>query len=116
MIAHADDALDATDSTTELSDEEQHELIMYGTGEGPPRGIIEANPKAARKSFWKKRVVARLVVTGGGPYSKPLDPRTLGAQILAQMQQNHTAFITLNSRCPCGSGKRFKKCCYAPPE
>ncbi len=65
------------------------------------------------KNFWKKH---GRIIHSGGPYIKPLDRKNLSAQTRAQMRKNHTATITRNSRCPCGSGKRFKRCCLTPPE
>ncbi len=104
-----------------------------GPGENAPKGIIEANPKAA--AMWKGIVNALVRITGtgntenywrrkrivktihsGSPYIKPLDRKNLSAQTRAMMRENHTATITRNSRCPCGSGNRFKKCCFTTPE
>jgi hypothetical protein len=123
MIAHADDALDATKTDTGLSDEE----ILHGTGKGAAAGIIHTRPARMfpfpygstagpmvrlglgnTKNLWKKH---GKIIHSGGAYIKQLDPRTLGAQTRSQMKQNHTGSITRNSRCPCGSGKRFKRCC-----
>ena len=129
MIAHAYDDLDATSKNTELSDEE----ILHGTGKGAPKGVIEANPKAAAmwkgivnalvriigtgntENYWRRHRVVK-TIHSGGPYIKPLSMKTLSAQTREQMRQNHAATITRNSRCPCGSGKRFKRCCFTPPE
>ena len=35
----------------------------------------------------------------------------LSLHVRAQMLATGRAFVTRNSKCPCGSGKRFKRCC-----
>ena len=62
----------------------------------------------------KRRIVK--TIHSGSPYVKPIAMKTLSAKTRAQMRENHTATITRNSRCPCGSGKRFKRCCFTTPE
>lgn len=43
---------------------------------------------------------------------KPIDEANLSAQNRAQLADTGRTQISRNSRCPCGSNKRFKKCCY----
>lgn len=45
-----------------------------------------------------------------GTVVKPIDLATLSPEVRA-MVKAHKSWVTRNSRCPCGSGKRFKKCC-----
>lgn len=40
----------------------------------------------------------------------PVDPARLSASARAQLARTGRTQISRNSRCPCGSGKRFKRC------
>ena len=38
-----------------------------------------------------------------------IDPRALPQHTVEQLGMNQ--FVSRNSKCPCGSGQRFKRCC-----
>ena len=59
----------------------------------------------------RRRIVKRLS-SGTHPCIVPIDIANLDEATRAQLAKTGKAFITRNSRCPCGSGKRFKQCCY----
>jgi len=40
---------------------------------------------------------------------KPIDPRKLPPEVIGNMQVKR--LVSRNSKCVCGSGKRFKRCC-----
>lgn len=42
---------------------------------------------------------------------KPIDPANLTARARAQLEATGRTQISRNSPCPCGSRKRFKRCC-----
>ena len=42
---------------------------------------------------------------------KAIDERTLSPKVQKLIRKDQRPYITRNSRCPCGSGKRFKNCC-----
>lgn len=44
-------------------------------------------------------------------FIKPININNLSEQVRKPLLKTGHAQITRNSRCPCGSGKRFKKCC-----
>jgi uncharacterized protein YecA (UPF0149 family) len=46
-----------------------------------------------------------------GTIVKPIDPKTLPDRILFKIMGSRKHYVTRNSKCPCGSGKRFKRCC-----
>jgi len=46
-----------------------------------------------------------------GTIIKPIDPKNLSRRTRAVLEKSGRAFVTRNSKCPCGSGKRFKRCC-----
>ena len=49
-------------------------------------------------------------VLTGGTFFRPVDPRTLGPEGQRFVVENNVPPISRNSSCPCGSGKRFKRC------
>ena len=49
-------------------------------------------------------------IAEGVPYMIPIDPANLSAKARHFLAERGTVTITRNSRCPCGSGKRFKRC------
>lgn len=44
-------------------------------------------------------------------FIKLIDVNNLSPQVRDMLEKTGRAQITRNSRCPCGSGKRFKRCC-----
>jgi len=42
---------------------------------------------------------------------KPIDPANLTPRVRAQLASSGRTRIGRNSPCPCGSRKRFKRCC-----
>jgi uncharacterized protein YecA (UPF0149 family) len=44
-------------------------------------------------------------------FIKPIDINNLSPHVREMLEKTGRAQITRNSRCPCGSGKRFKRCC-----
>lgn len=45
----------------------------------------------------------------------PIDPANLTSRAQAQLAATGRTFVTRNSPCPCGSRKRFKRCCMTKP-
>lgn len=45
---------------------------------------------------------------------RPIDIDNLSSRAREVLERTGTVVITRNSRCPCGSGKRFKRCCLDP--
>jgi len=46
------------------------------------------------------------------PSIKPIDPVFLSAFNRQQLAETGRTTVSRNSPCPCGSRKRFKRCCY----
>jgi uncharacterized protein YecA (UPF0149 family) len=46
------------------------------------------------------------------PSTKPIDPVFLSAFNKQQLAETGRTTVSRNSPCPCGSRKRFKRCCY----
>ena len=61
--------------------------------------LARLRKKAARRGDNPQQVV------------KAIDPPFLPSKAKALFERSGLAYITRNSHCPCGSGKRFKKCC-----
>jgi uncharacterized protein YecA (UPF0149 family) len=49
------------------------------------------------------------------PHIVPIDPANLSAANRALLECHGTVTVTRNSKCPCGSGKRFKRCHMTKP-
>lgn len=47
---------------------------------------------------------------------KTIDPANLSPAVLAMVEKTGRGWVTRNSKCPCGSGKRFKRCCMVKVE
>lgn len=45
------------------------------------------------------------------PIWKPIDEAKLSLRVRNQLEAKGIAWVTRNSPCPCGSRKRFKRCC-----
>jgi uncharacterized protein YchJ len=45
-----------------------------------------------------------------------IDTKNLGVKARQALARYGRTMVGLRSRCPCGSGKRFKSCCYKPKE
>lgn len=43
---------------------------------------------------------------------KPIDIAQLSDKSRKLLLQTGKTYLSRNSRCPCGSGRRFKNCCY----
>jgi uncharacterized protein YecA (UPF0149 family) len=46
-------------------------------------------------------------------YVKAIDPKNLSLKHRQELIRAGTTFVRPRSRCPCGSGKRFKSCCMS---
>ena len=44
-------------------------------------------------------------------FAMPIDPRNLTEAQRKELSETGTTLIKPRTRCPCGSGKRFKSCC-----
>lgn len=44
-------------------------------------------------------------------HTQPIDPANLQPKIRRKLEETGRAQISRNSPCPCGSRKRFKRCC-----
>ena len=44
-------------------------------------------------------------------YTQPIDPANLSPKLRAQLAATGRTRVSRNSPCPCGSRKRFKRCC-----
>lgn len=42
---------------------------------------------------------------------RPIDPKNLSARNQQQLKETGRTWVSRNSLCPCGSRKRFKRCC-----
>lgn len=47
--------------------------------------------------------------------TQPIDPSNLSEKNRAQLAATGRTKISRNSPCPCGSRKRFKRCCMTTP-
>ena len=47
----------------------------------------------------------------GGTIIRAVNPKTLSPRTVALCEGMGRNWISRNSKCPCGSGKRFKRCC-----
>ena len=77
-----------------LTDEESRELAKVFT-----------EPKASEKNLRPKR---RVIDMGA---MKPIDPANLTPRARRQLERSGRTMVSRNSPCPCGSLKRFKRCC-----
>lgn len=66
------------------------------------RVLLEQRAAARREQIGPPPTRTRVV---------PIDVTTLDTTIQELMAQAGVTRLTRNSRCPCGSGKRFKRCC-----
>ena len=46
-----------------------------------------------------------------GQIVHPIDPRKLSRSSRAIVEASGLPYVTRNTRCPCGSWRRFKRCC-----
>lgn len=82
------------------------------TGEIAP--LAEFEKRGVDKKFLRPILQPKLKegeVLYGGQIVKPIDPKNLSKKVLEMVVATGKGYITRNSRCPCGSGKRFKRCC-----
>jgi len=56
-----------------------------------------------------KRFLRPIVPAGTVVNCIPLE--NLSPKVREMVERTGKGWVTRNSRCPCGSGKRFKKCC-----
>lgn len=42
---------------------------------------------------------------------RPVDPRRLSMRVRQMVESTGRGMVARNTICPCGSGKRFKRCC-----
>ena len=76
------------------------------TGEIGPLAEME---KRVLKLFLRPVLTAREM--RGGTIFKPVRLEFLSRSVRKMLLENGRAQISRNSKCPCGSGKRFKRCC-----
>jgi uncharacterized protein YecA (UPF0149 family) len=74
------------------------------TGEIAP--LSEFEKRGVDKKFL--RPIGRLNDQGA---IKPIDPRKLSHRVRQMVLTTGHGLVSRNSKCPCGSGKRFKCCC-----
>ena len=85
----------------------------HGSGLPPfrltPEGVAEV--KRALDAVRARRRRKPGTVRIAGQVIRPVELDELSPRVQALVKKARVAFITRNSRCPCGSGKRFKRCC-----
>jgi hypothetical protein len=57
----------------------------------------------------------RGIVVLSGTVVHPIPIENLSDRVRTQVVNTGKGWVTRNSRCPCGSGKRFKRCCMMKP-
>jgi uncharacterized protein YecA (UPF0149 family) len=45
------------------------------------------------------------------PFIQPIDISNLSEKTRIMLEKNGIAKISKNTKCPCGSGRKFKRCC-----
>lgn len=58
-----------------------------------------------------KTYIESLLTGPTRPIIIPVSGDSLSRETLKQLRENKKGFITKNTKCPCGSGKKFKRCC-----
>lgn len=58
---------------------------------------------AIRRRLLRKPIRGRVV--------RPINLEKLSPRVRSMIQKAGVPWLTRNSRCPCGSGRRFKRCC-----
>lgn len=71
---------------------------------------------APMEEFEKRGVDKKFLHPIKEPLSNPgamnvIDPRNLSPRVRRMVERTGRGMVSRNSRCPCGSGKRFKRCC-----
>jgi len=85
-----------------------YETGEIGTFEELRRKAMERRKKQEEEMNHGSSAVRRLPL---GQVIKPIDPARLSPRVRVLLQKTGRAQISRNSPCPCGSGKKFKKCC-----
>lgn len=49
-------------------------------------------------------------------FSQPINPANLTPKVRRQLETTGRTQVSRNSPCPCGSRKRFKRCCMVDPK
>jgi uncharacterized protein YecA (UPF0149 family) len=68
---------------------------------------------APEAEFEERVKTGRMTRAEFNSYVRPIDPLKLSPKNLHQLAVSGRTWISRNSACPCGSGKRFKRCCMA---
>lgn len=89
---------------------------MYEVKAPTPQGqVYAAHPDVRELRAKMKREQEEARMGGPRPDGRTrvvfIDVTTLDSNVRALMADAGVARLTRNSRCPCGSGKRFKRCC-----
>ncbi len=59
-----------------------------------------------------KKYLVPIGSNGSYPHMmRPIDPRNLSAHVRKMVEKTGHGMVSRNSKCPRGSGKRFKRCC-----
>lgn len=61
------------------------------------------------------QLAARMTEDERRQFLKPIDPANLSQVRRAELTRVGTTTVSPRSRCPCGSGHRFKRCCMYKP-
>jgi preprotein translocase subunit SecA len=105
------------------SGEEEQEATRYQTAaslmagaaaaESPPESDA-AVPAAAEEHAHRPAIVAKGLAEPEAPrklaYSAPTVDGDAGPQVQAEEEQDMFAGVSRNELCPCGSGRKFKRC------
>ena len=87
-----------TDTGKIISPEEVDKIV----GQPPVEYIPKGNPILERWLKWRERKLKKQHI--------------IEMKIPPTPQQCVRGFVALNDFCPCGSQKKFKKCCYTGPK
>ena len=69
-------------------------------------------PVLSRAQVRRLQMGGRLL-TGSGAVVKPVILEELSPRVRRMVERTGRGWVTRNSRCPCGSGRKFKRCCMS---
>lgn len=72
---------------------------------------LETEDKGIELTKATKTYIESLLTGPTRPIIIPVSSDSLSRETLKQLRENKKGFITKNTTCPCGSGKKFKRCC-----
>lgn len=78
--------------------------------------LAEFERRGTPKKFLREIASGGTMKMNDGSIVNAIDPKNLSKKVLEMIVGSGKSFITRNSRCPCGSGKRFKRCCMMKDE